>query len=351
MRTGGKLLVVLTLSVFTALVYPAAAGQPSVPAGPNLCEDVETLSVCKARPPVAGLSTDDCKNRLQVYVIAKFPNECPNYAQPASFASTSTQCKDALRGLSSCGGTGLLCANFQDFARTSFRDNTSTSFSGECRETFCVQCGSITAAAQCRSEGCTWTNGWFWGLFGGTCSGTQCSVGTDYDCCAKPSEASCAEDHLYFAADFGDLRQGAGCSSTSGLYTTCCVKSRFRWGDAGEIWLHCADHGENCKCKGKVRYGEASSGTWSLPRNASGTVFCDHFGFGDPKYGSQYKTSQCSSSEPQKGFQYRTQNQFPAPLVLESAVASAGVPYRTCQHLQLAVLRVLNAPHPHAQPT
>lgn len=257
MRTGGKLLVVLTLSVFTALVDSAAAGQPSVPAGPNLCEDVETLSACRQRPPVEGLSTNDCKNHLKCTPLPSFPVN-------------------------------------KDFGRTSFRDNTPTSFSGECRETFCVQCGSITAAAQCLSEGCTWTNGWFWGLFGGTCSGTQCSVGTDDDCCAKPSEASCAEDHLYFAADYGDFRGPHGCSSTSGLYTTCCVKSKFRWGDAGETWIYCADHGQNCKCKGKVSYGEASSSTWSLPRNASGTVFCDHYGFGDPKYGSPYKNCQCS---------------------------------------------------------
>ena len=46
MRTDREFLVVLALSLFAALAYPAAAAQPSVPAGPNLCEDMETHIAC-----------------------------------------------------------------------------------------------------------------------------------------------------------------------------------------------------------------------------------------------------------------------------------------------------------------
>jgi hypothetical protein len=106
------------------------------------------------------------------------------------------------------------------------------------------------------------------------------------------SAASCAADHFYLAADVGSNRPG--CSSTSGLYTTCCLKSNFLWGDGGETWLKCANEGGTCDCNGKARYGDAASATWSFPRDASGgTISCSHTVFGDPKYGVA-KTCECS---------------------------------------------------------
>ncbi len=298
MRTYRELLVVLTLSVFAALAYPAAAAQPSVPAGPNLCEDMETYVACAKNFNIA------CKNRLKLYAMDKFPVECASY-DPAT--ALTTPCLNAVESLfDSCYDLSQQSSFSYAACENVLTRGDYTNFGGQCRETSC-QCETYTSSlldsrsdsedeAQCKAKECAWSVG---SAYGGTCSGqchctgSQCAVVTDSDCCARVSEASCAADHFYLGLGV-DAR--SGCSSTNDLATTCCVKNKFRWGDGGETWLNCADEGGTCTCNRQVRYGDASSGTWSLPRDASGgSISCSHTVFGDPKYGVA-KTCQCSAA-------------------------------------------------------
>jgi hypothetical protein len=68
-------------------------------------------------------------------------------------------------------------------------------------------------------------------------------------------------------------------------------KESVYWGTQS-LWTHCAYEFDACACNSEVRYGDASSDTWTLPRNASGMVSCDTAVFGDPISGV-FKTCQC----------------------------------------------------------
>jgi hypothetical protein len=250
MRCHGNLLVVLTLSAIAAIATPAAAGQATVPVGLNQCDDVETLWKCDWLFYPGNAWSDECYNRLKAYAATK--PACATYRQQTK--DTVTQpCKAALQDLSSCP---RLCVT--------------------------SKCAQAT---------------------GGYCDGKKCT-GPDDDCCASASEGYCVNsagaqtaDYFGWAISAQLTSAGQPRCSKAGEQFTCCVRNKFRWDDDGETWTHCANDGEVCKCKheGKVRYGDASSDTWSLPRRSSifGKMDCDASVFGDPKYGIK-KTCQCN---------------------------------------------------------
>jgi hypothetical protein len=108
------------------------------------------------------------------------------------------------------------------------------------------------------------------------------------------SSGTCAEKYKcedYNGDDTGHCPASAP-STTKSCQATACTAG----GDGGETWNKCADHGGTCNCNAKVRYGDAPSATWSLPRDASGgSISCSNTVFGDPKYGVA-KTCECSAT-------------------------------------------------------
>jgi hypothetical protein len=255
-RTGRELLVVLVLSVIAALALaPTALAISSVPVGPNLCEDVPTVWECYEflNKFTGSTLSVECYNRFASYAASK--SACANYATQSKDTVT-VACQDALRSLYTS------CVPQLPTALTAGFDAASSPL---CEKNKCYKKLN-------------------------SCTGTNCIV-ADNDCCVNPSaeEGYCAVDH------FGWLYNG--CSKGQ---RRCCVRNKFRWGDDGETWTHCADGDVSkvCQCNTRVRYGDAASATWSLPRSStSGTVSCSVSVFGDPKYGVK-KTCQCSSPTP-----------------------------------------------------